>query len=328
MPEAAPWKLLLWTAVAGLIFGFIGLGEIAEDWLRVARNNFHKHSASGDVVILAIDDKSLHEIGNWPWPRSVDGQLVDRLTAVGAKRIFFDVNFSFVSNPQDDDAFADAIKRSGHVISLRVRRPGPSVKPRKLTIRSFHFPSLRGMRSSAPLASSTTIKMLFGRCNMRLAAARHDPIVRIGHRRCSGIAQSKLQGRLFDRSANHSLLFRRRRSNRPYRGQGARGKGRGDRHRHRRHRRFLLHSRLRQGIRDPRPCDRRGDAKERASGRSRLGLQLLVRNACGSADRNAQGWTAPVCHSRRRTGCHSRGPRISRSEPHLRRRHARKSSYC
>ena len=69
MPEAAPWKLLLWTAVAGLIFGLIGFGEIAEDWLRVARNNFHKHNASGDVVILAIDDKSLHEIGNWPWPR-------------------------------------------------------------------------------------------------------------------------------------------------------------------------------------------------------------------------------------------------------------------
>ena len=34
-----PWKLLLWTAVAGLIFGLIGAGEYFEDMLRVARNN-------------------------------------------------------------------------------------------------------------------------------------------------------------------------------------------------------------------------------------------------------------------------------------------------
>ena len=50
--EAPPWKLLLWTAVAGLIFGLIGFGEIAEDWLRVARNRLHWHEASGDVVLV------------------------------------------------------------------------------------------------------------------------------------------------------------------------------------------------------------------------------------------------------------------------------------
>ena len=41
--EPKPWKLLLWTALAGLIFGLIGFGEIAEDWLRVARNSLHWH---------------------------------------------------------------------------------------------------------------------------------------------------------------------------------------------------------------------------------------------------------------------------------------------
>jgi EAL domain-containing protein (putative c-di-GMP-specific phosphodiesterase class I)/CHASE2 domain-containing sensor protein len=125
MPEAAPWKLLLWTAVAGLIFGLIGFGEIAEDWLRVARNSFHKHRASGDIVILTIDDKSLHEVGNWPWPRRTDAQLTDRLTAAGAKRIFFDINFSFVSNPADDAAFAEAMERSGRVTLFARPKVGP-----------------------------------------------------------------------------------------------------------------------------------------------------------------------------------------------------------
>ena len=122
--EHKPWKLLLWAAVAGLVFGLIGFGEVAEDWLRVSRNSFHRHKASGQVVILKIDDKSLHEIGNWPWPRSTDGALVERLTAVGVKRIFFDVNFSFPSNSRDDRALADALRNSGRVTLFTRSRSG------------------------------------------------------------------------------------------------------------------------------------------------------------------------------------------------------------
>ena len=124
-PQSSPWKLLLWTAVAGLIFGLIGFGEVAEDWLRVARNSFHKHKASGDIVLLMIDDKSLQEIGNWPWPRTKDAQLVDKLTALGAKRIFFDINFSFPSTRGQDQAFAQSLARSGRVTLLARTQVGP-----------------------------------------------------------------------------------------------------------------------------------------------------------------------------------------------------------
>jgi EAL domain-containing protein (putative c-di-GMP-specific phosphodiesterase class I)/CHASE2 domain-containing sensor protein len=116
--ERKPWKLLLWTAVAGLIFGLIQLGEIAEDWLRVARNGFHQHHASGRVVVIRIDDQALKQYGNWPWPRRYQADLVDRLTAAGAHGIFYDINFSFTSNPEDDEAFAKSLERSGRVTLL------------------------------------------------------------------------------------------------------------------------------------------------------------------------------------------------------------------
>src|SRR3954447_14695764 len=86
--EKKPWKLLLWTALAGLIFGLIGFGEVAEDWLRMARNGFHPHRASGDIVLVLIDDQSLRQISNWPWPRRQDAALIDRVAQSGAKRIF------------------------------------------------------------------------------------------------------------------------------------------------------------------------------------------------------------------------------------------------
>jgi len=119
-PDRKPWRLLLWTVLAGLIFGLIELGQLPEDYLRMARNSFHEHKASGDIVVVTIDEAALRRVGNWPWARRYDGQMVDRLTEAGAKRVFFDINFTYPTNPVDDRAFADAIERSGRV-SLFVR---------------------------------------------------------------------------------------------------------------------------------------------------------------------------------------------------------------
>jgi EAL domain-containing protein (putative c-di-GMP-specific phosphodiesterase class I)/CHASE2 domain-containing sensor protein len=122
--DRKPWRLLLWTVLAGLVFGLIDLGELPENNLRAARNSFHEHSASGDIVVVTIDEPALRSIGNWPWPRRYDGQMVDRLMEAGAKRVFFDVNFTFPTNPADDNAFADAIERSGRVALFVRSRKG------------------------------------------------------------------------------------------------------------------------------------------------------------------------------------------------------------
>jgi len=125
-PEPKPWKLLIWTAIAGLIFGLIGFGEVAEDWLRVGRNSFHPHRATGDVVVVRFDDAALRSYGNWPWPRSLQAQLTDKLTQAGAKHIYFDLNFSFPSKPSDDAAFAAALERSGRATLAARFKAGPS----------------------------------------------------------------------------------------------------------------------------------------------------------------------------------------------------------
>ena len=111
----SPFKLLLWTAIAGLIFGVIGFGEVLENTLRVGRNGLHPHRASGDIVLIAIDDKSLQDLGNWPWSRSTHARLVDRLGNLGARRVFYDINFSFKTDAADDAAFEAALARSGKV---------------------------------------------------------------------------------------------------------------------------------------------------------------------------------------------------------------------
>ncbi|HVC52487.1 MAG TPA: adenylate/guanylate cyclase domain-containing protein [Stellaceae bacterium] len=46
------------------------------------------------VRIVAIDDKSIEQIGQWPWPRSKMAELVDKLREAGAGVVAFDILFS------------------------------------------------------------------------------------------------------------------------------------------------------------------------------------------------------------------------------------------
>jgi EAL domain-containing protein (putative c-di-GMP-specific phosphodiesterase class I)/CHASE2 domain-containing sensor protein len=120
--EPKPWRTLLWIAIAGLLFGVFGIGDMADDLLRTARNNLHMHKASGNIVVVKIDDDSLRHIGRWPWPRRYHAQLIDELTKAGAKRIFFDVLFHEKSDPLDDNLLAQSLERSGRVV-LAARGP-------------------------------------------------------------------------------------------------------------------------------------------------------------------------------------------------------------
>ena len=62
----------------------------------------------GDVVIAAIDEQSLAELGRWPWPRARLATLVDRLTAAGATAVGFDVIFDQPERSIELDAIRSA----------------------------------------------------------------------------------------------------------------------------------------------------------------------------------------------------------------------------
>ena len=64
--QPRPWRTLFWVAIAGLIFGVLGLGKIGDDVLRTGRNSLHWHKASGDIVVVKIDNAALKAVGRWP----------------------------------------------------------------------------------------------------------------------------------------------------------------------------------------------------------------------------------------------------------------------
>jgi adenylate cyclase len=70
-----------------------------------------------DVVIVAIDHKSIKELGRWPWSREVTGTLVESLGEFyGTKVTALDIVFSEPQNDAADRALAASIKKAGNVV--------------------------------------------------------------------------------------------------------------------------------------------------------------------------------------------------------------------
>ncbi|MBT8100055.1 MAG: EAL domain-containing protein [Gammaproteobacteria bacterium] len=64
-----------------------------------------------DTVVVAIDSESLAELRQWPWPRSQHARLLDELREAGARKVFYDIDFSAESNALDDAVLADALRK-------------------------------------------------------------------------------------------------------------------------------------------------------------------------------------------------------------------------
>lgn len=74
-------------------------------------------SVEPNTVIIAVDEKSLDALGQWPWRRSTHAKLIDQLSAADTKAVAFDIIFAEpdLNHPEDDEAFASAIKRNTNV---------------------------------------------------------------------------------------------------------------------------------------------------------------------------------------------------------------------
>lgn len=108
---------LLIGTVVGVATACIFASGALESWSNLATDRlFLPRSADPSIVIVAIDDTSIGQIGRWPWDRKVHGDIITRLSEAGVRAIGYDVNFPEPSDAANDAALADAIRKAGNVV--------------------------------------------------------------------------------------------------------------------------------------------------------------------------------------------------------------------
>jgi diguanylate cyclase (GGDEF)-like protein/PAS domain S-box-containing protein len=96
------------------------LHDSLKNTLADMRLHWFSRQSTGNIVLVAIDSPSIESIGTWPWPRRLHAELIDKLESAGVTDIAFDVDFSSPSNPRDDEAFLQSLRKAGGSVILPV----------------------------------------------------------------------------------------------------------------------------------------------------------------------------------------------------------------
>mgnify|MGYP003326750335 CR=1 FL=1 len=83
---------------------------------------------SKDIVLLNIGEKSLEEIGQYPWPRQNYAQMISDLRNAGAGMIVFTIMFPENDRFGGDEVFASWIKDNGIILAQDADSNGRSTK--------------------------------------------------------------------------------------------------------------------------------------------------------------------------------------------------------
>jgi len=75
-----------------------------------------------DIVVVAIDDRSLQAIGRWPWSRDVHVRAIEQLAKAAPRAIGYDV--AFVEPAAGDDRLAAALAQTRGYLPLLIDIPG------------------------------------------------------------------------------------------------------------------------------------------------------------------------------------------------------------
>jgi adenylate cyclase len=131
-----PRKILV-GALAALAVSFLVLvvsqtqiGQIFE--LKTLDYRFRQRASDPpirDLLVVAVDDRSLEVAGRWPWPRDYHALLLQAMAEHKPKAVAFDMFFSEPEkdNPAGDAALVEQARKLGNVVFGAVaKRPGES----------------------------------------------------------------------------------------------------------------------------------------------------------------------------------------------------------
>ncbi len=106
-----PSLLAALLLATGLLWRF---DNVLYDW----QLGLVERPAAADILIIAVDERSLSAIGRWPWSRRIHADLIDLLTNAGTGAIGLDVLFAepVREDPEADMVLAQAIRANGQVV--------------------------------------------------------------------------------------------------------------------------------------------------------------------------------------------------------------------
>jgi CHASE2 domain-containing sensor protein/signal transduction histidine kinase len=107
-----------------------------------------------DIIIVAIDDYSLAQLGRWPWPRSLHADLINQLTKSKPRALGLDVILS------EEELLSDGSHRGDQKLAVALKNNGRVVLPVIMTNRGS------GLTAGLPIPALAQFAGALGHINL------------------------------------------------------------------------------------------------------------------------------------------------------------------
>ncbi|MGH7901486.1 MAG: CHASE2 domain-containing protein, partial [Thermodesulfobacteriota bacterium] len=99
------------------------------------------------VAIVAIDERSINELGRWPWSRRIIAELVEKLDEYDPKIIAFDIVFSERDSEDSDKALGMSLKKRGNSVLGYFFRNDSTNEPHPKSLEQIKRSNIKLIRS-------------------------------------------------------------------------------------------------------------------------------------------------------------------------------------
>lgn len=112
---------LVMAVFAALVASILFMANLLQRWDNLVYDlelRIFARPANPEIVIVAIDENSLQQLGRWPWSRNIHAQLLNRLSAAEVKAVGMDILFMEPErgHPDADMQLAESLQVNGRVV--------------------------------------------------------------------------------------------------------------------------------------------------------------------------------------------------------------------
>ncbi len=94
----------------------VDLELLTYDYRLILKNIFTDRMEDENIVLIKIDNKSIEELGSWPWSRDIHAHLIETLNKNNVELIAFDILFDRKKDFTTDQQFLETLKKYNNVI--------------------------------------------------------------------------------------------------------------------------------------------------------------------------------------------------------------------
>lgn len=108
-------KTLIVSIFISIIISILMSAGFLDTWESKVSDAFYSPSDPlDDIIIVAIDDKSLQDLGRWPWPRDRIAKVINYLN----QSLVIGIDISFFESAEGDSELANSLKTNNVVLAM------------------------------------------------------------------------------------------------------------------------------------------------------------------------------------------------------------------